>query len=254
MLGKRLMIDTSKCIACRACQVACKQWHSLPSEDTTFTGSYQNPPDMSGANLTVAKFTEAEIAGKLRFLFFKDMCRHCENPTCKVACPLVPKAIKRKAISGIVFIRADLCHPNACSTEVIKPCQQACPFKTDPVGRIGVPKYNYEKDGPVTTVMRKCDFCYNRMNASPEATKLKALPFISADGKTKSALPACQVTCPPGAIMSGAADPMKRKAKRRVTYLIANGYPNANVYPAGLQTHVIWVLTELPAAYGIVPA
>jgi Fe-S-cluster-containing dehydrogenase component len=102
--------------------------------------------------------------------------------------------------------------------------------------------------------MRKCDFCYNRMNASPEATELKNPPFVSTDGKTKSALPACKVTCPPGAIKFGAADAMLTQANKRVNKLKVSGYPNANVYPAGLATHVIWVLVEAPSVYGIVDA
>src|SRR4030042_824657 len=254
MTGKRLFIDTSKCQACKACQAACQQWHSLEAEDTTFTGSYQNPPDMSGANLTVVKFTEIEVGGKVKWLFFKDGCRHCDAPTCRTACPLVPKAIKRQA-NGIVRIDPALCHPDVCSANAEKPCQTACPFKSLSDGVIGIPKRGYVNGGsPVTTVMRKCDLCYNRMNLSPEATELKNLPFVSTDGKTRSALPACKVTCPPGAIKIGVADVMLTQAKKRVTYLKNHGYPNANVYPAGLATHVIWVLLEAPSTYGIVPA
>jgi formate dehydrogenase iron-sulfur subunit len=244
MTGKRLFIDTSKCQACKACQAACQQWHSLEAEDTTFTGSYQNPPDMSGANLTVAKFTEIKVGEKVEWLFFKDQCRHCEIPTCKTACPL--KAIKRKP-NGTVWIKEELCNPTLCSTEDVKPCQQACPFKKDGDGLspIGIPRRDYVKNGsPVTTKMQKCDLCYNRWPGNPASA---VLPLASRK-------PACMVTCPPGAIMFGAADTMKRKANKRVTYLKANGYPNANVYPAGLQTHVIWVLLESPSVYGIVPA
>jgi Fe-S-cluster-containing dehydrogenase component len=256
MLGKRILIDTSKCTACKSCQVACQQWHSLEAEDTTFTGSYTNPSDLSGANLTLIRFTEVEAGGKLKWLFFNDRCRHCETPTCRVACPLTPKAIKRQA-NGIVRIDPDLCHPELCSAEAIKPCQQACPFKSISDGVLGIPKKDYVKNGdPVTTVMRKCDFCYNRMNNSAEANKLKNPPFVDTDPDrvTNSALPACKVACPPGAIKVGAADAMLTQAKKRVKKLKNMGYPNANVYPAGLQTHVIWVLLEAPSTYGIVDA
>ena len=254
MTGKRMLIDTSKCTACRACMVACKQWHSLPAVDTEFTGVYTNPPDLTGADLTNIKFTEAVVGSKLRFLFFNNRCRHCDAPTCKVACPLVPKAIKRQA-NGIVRIDPALCRPDDCSAEAIKPCQTACPFKSISDGVLGIPKKDYVKNGyPVTTVMRKCDFCYNRMNNSPEATVLKNPPFVSTDGKIKSALPACKVACPPGAVKVGAADALLTQANKRVTYLKNHGYPNANLYPAGLLTHVIWVLTEAPSTYGIVAA
>jgi len=250
MLGKRIMVDTSKCIGCRACQVACQQWHSLEAEDTTFTGIYTNPPDVSGANLTVAKFIEKEEAdGKLKWLFFKDQCRHCEYPNCKSSCPR--GAIKRKA-NGAVYIKLDLCDPLACTSlpyPALRPCQSGCPYKISGDG-LGIPRWKYEKDGVLTgEKMKKCDFCYNRLSS----LELKSPPFVSADGKTKSALPACQVTCPPGAITSGAAEGMLKKANARVTYLKANGHPNANVYPSqsGIPTHIVWVLTEAPSVYGL---
>jgi formate dehydrogenase iron-sulfur subunit len=246
MTGKRMFIDTSKCTACRACMVSCKQWHSLPAEDTTFTGSYQNPPDLSGATLTLIKFTETEVGDKLRFLFFNNRCRHCQDPRCKMACPR--KAIKRQ-VNGIVRIDHTLCDPLLCSSDPIyvdRPCQRNCMFKNG--GGTGIPKWRYVKDGsPEGEKMRKCDFCYNRFTN----LDLKSPPFVSADGKTKSALPSCQVTCPPGAIKSGAADAMWTQATRRVNYLKTHGYPNANVYPADFPTHVIWVLIESPEVYGL---
>jgi formate dehydrogenase iron-sulfur subunit len=252
MTGKRILIDTSKCTACKACQVACQQWHTLEAEDTTFTGSYTNPEDLSGATLTLIKFTEAEAGDKLRWLFFNNRCRHCQDPRCKLACPL--KAIKRQA-NGIVRIDPDLCDPLACTDDppyLDRPCQRQCPFKNG--HGTGIPKWKYEKNGnPVETKMRKCDFCYNRLNTSPEAMVLKSPPFVSTDGKTKSALPSCQVTCIPGAITSGKADAMWTKATKRVNYLKTHGYPDANIYPADFPTHVIWVLIEKPEVYGLTP-
>ena len=249
MTGKRLMIDTSKCIGCRACQVACQQWHSLTAEDTTFTGTYTNPPDLSGTNLTLIKFVEVEEAGKVGFHFVTDRCRHCDNPQCKIACPL--KAIKRQD-NGIVRINPDKCDPLSCVTPEhysdLRPCQMACPFKKDgvPFNTLGIPRMNYVKNGsPVSTKMMKCDFCYNRLGLKGQALGLPVGTFAS------TLKPACEVTCAPGAIKSGPADTIKRKANKRVTYLKANGYPNANVYPASLPTHVIWVLLEPPQTYGL---
>jgi Fe-S-cluster-containing dehydrogenase component len=257
MTGKRILIDSSKCQACKACQAACQQWHSLEAEDTTFTGSYQNPPDMSGANLTVVRFTEIEADGKVKWLFFKDQCRHCESPSCKTACPL--GAIVRQA-NGMVYINPAICNPLVCTSAAypaLRPCQSACPFKV--YDGAGIPRWKYTKDSTLTgEKMKKCDFCYNRWK---KKSGLQDPPFISQEllpnGKpaVTSAICACQVACPPGAIASGGAGAMLKKAKSRVSYLKANGYPNANVYPSqlGLLTHVIWVLLEDVSVYGLAP-
>jgi formate dehydrogenase iron-sulfur subunit len=246
MTGKRILIDTSKCIGCRACQVACQQWHSLTAEDTTFAGTYTNPPDLSGTNLTLIKFFEKEEAGKVDFHFVTDRCRHCDTPNCVPSCPL--GAIKRKA-NGAVFIKIAKCipeGPGACTDQpypALRPCQLGCPFKVSGDG-IGVPRWKYMKNGVLTgDKMKKCDFCYNRFGNT-------ALPIGTFANTQK---PACQVTCAPGAISSGVADTVFNKAKKRVTYLKANGHPNANVYPNqnGLKTHVIWVLLENPTVYGM---
>jgi formate dehydrogenase iron-sulfur subunit len=239
---KRMLIDTSKCIGCRGCQIACQQWHQLPAEDTSFTGSYQNPEDLSAANLTVAKFREVGNNGDLRWLFFVDRCRHCKDPWCKQACPL--NAIRVKT-NGMVFIK-NKCDPTVCSTDEIKPCQVGCPFKTMDYSHVGIPRYR-KNDGTLLAdgKMNKCDFCYDRFR---NAT-LKAAPYDGAFAKSNK--PACQLACPTKAITSGKYDKMKRKANRRVRYLQANGYPNATKYPKGLPTHVIWVLLEDHSAYGI---
>ena len=229
MNGIRLLIDTSKCIGCKACQVACQQWHSLPSEDTAFTGSYQNPRDKSAANLTVTKFFEI-VDTKLNWLFFKDQCRHCDDPPCMEACPL--RAIVKQP-DGVVRIDPAKCFPSRCSSYDIKPCQDECEFDE-------IPRYKYVKDGsPVSTKMRKCDFCYDR--------------FTSTLG-VQSKKPACQISCPPGAISFGDADPMLTDAMNRVDYLKTHGFPEANIYPDQSEsdeaTHVLWVLTKREGQYG----
>ncbi len=239
MFGIRLLIDTSKCIGCRACQVACQQWHSLPSEDTAFTGIYQNPPDMSAANLTVTKFSEI-MDTKLNWLFFKDQCRHCNDPPCMPACPL--HAIIKQT-DGIVRIDPAKCFPNRCSSNEVKHCQDECEFDK-------IPRYKYVKDGSLLrTKMRKCDFCYDRMTYD--------FNHNSANNPAwdiESRKPACQIGCPPGAISFGNADPMLAAAIDRVNYLKTHGFPDANIYPGQSEsddaTHVIWVLTKRESQYG----
>jgi formate dehydrogenase iron-sulfur subunit len=245
---KGMLIDTSKCIGCKACQIACQQWHQLPAEDTSFTGSYQNPPDMSSANLTVVKFVDTEVDGNPRFLFMADRCRHCADPNCLEACPL--GAIKKNA-KGMVYITA-ACDPNECSSSAEKPCQLACPFKnmaeTPP---LGIPRYKLNNGGTLADGRsNKCDFCYDRWG---NATLKGGLPEYLGDF-AKSNRPACQVACPTGAITTWKRGAARNKAIARVAYLQENGYPNANVYPVGLTTGVVWVLLEAPSEYGQVDA
>ena len=81
-MSKGFFIDTTRCIACKACQVACKQWNLLPAENTKNNGDYQNPPDLSFSTYKTVRFNEEIIDGKLRWLFFPDQCRHCLIPPC----------------------------------------------------------------------------------------------------------------------------------------------------------------------------
>jgi formate dehydrogenase iron-sulfur subunit len=253
MAKKRMLIDMSKCIACRACQIACQQWHQLPAEDTSFTGSYQNPEDLSAANLTLTKFFEVGNNGDLRWLFFVDRCRHCENPQCKTACPL--GAIKQNK-KGMVIIKAK-CDPSACSSDPVKPCQLACPFKNGHP-TLGIPRYRLN-DGSTLADGRtnKCDFCYDRWK-DDVLKGVSDAPTPQDGGRykgkfAKSKKTACEIVCPTGAIKTGRNAKMRRKANRRVAYLQANGYPNANVYPT-LESQVIWVLLDDKLVYGITEA
>lgn len=123
--GKMMLIDTSKCMACKACQVSCKAWHQLPAEDTSFTGSYENPPDLSVNTFTRVRFEEVLDSQPFKFmewLFFKEQCRHCKGgmgAPCQRACP-VPGAIVSEAGGAIVI--TDKCNPNRCNRE----CEEAC--------------------------------------------------------------------------------------------------------------------------------
>lgn len=263
--GKVMLIDTSKCIACRACQIACQQWHQLPAEATQFLGTYQNPPDMSAANLTIVKFQENfdHCSGGTHFpewLFFKDQCRHCDPPFCKQACPLEPKAIKRKN-NGIVFIKGN-CDPTACSTEPVKPCQLACPFKSDGLPPVGIPRYKLNDSSTLPDGRaNKCDMCYDRLSHSmllgdSDPFPPPAWPPLNGGrykGKFyKSKKTACELACPTRAIKTGPALNMWQKAKGRKKKLINKlGYPNANLYPS-IPTHVIWILTEDPGCYNVI--
>ena len=75
-------IDTTRCTGCRACQVACKQWHNLPAEETTNRGTYQNPADLSFDTYKLVRMNETVIGGQLKWLFFQEQCRHCIEAPC----------------------------------------------------------------------------------------------------------------------------------------------------------------------------
>jgi formate dehydrogenase iron-sulfur subunit len=144
-------------------------------------------------------------------------------------CPF--RAITRQA-DGIVRIDPAKCFPDRCSRDLVKPCQDECEFDE-------IPRYRYIKDGSaVITKMRKCDFCYDRINNA------------TLDAPSKK--PACQIACPPGAISFGDADPLLVEARNRVNDLKTRGWPDAKVYPGQSDdaTHVIWVLTNRESQYG----
>lgn len=143
MEEKVMLIDVSKCTACRACQVACKQWNRLPAEKTQQQGSHQNPPDLTPFTWNLVRFTEIPTRdGGIRWLFRKDNCMHCEDPACQRACP-VPGCIFKTA-EGAVVINQDLCI--GC-----KYCVNVCPF--------GIPRYDDK-----TNKVYKCTLCWDRIS------------------------------------------------------------------------------------------
>src|SRR5438270_652428 len=77
------LIDTTKCIGCKACQVACMEWNDLRDEIGTNVGVYDNPPDLTDKSWTVMRFAEYENPnGNLEWLIRKDGCMHCADPGC----------------------------------------------------------------------------------------------------------------------------------------------------------------------------
>ena len=142
MAEKVMLVDVSKCTACRACQVACKSWNNLPADRTRNLGSYQNPADLTPRNYTLIRFQEVEDGqGGLKWLFRNEKCFHCSDPGCLKVCP-VPECIF-KTPEGAVVIDSDKCI--GC-----KYCVHACPFD--------IPRFD-----PVSEKMYKCTFCYDRL-------------------------------------------------------------------------------------------
>src|SRR5258708_27941812 len=114
------LIDTTKCIGCKACQVACMEWNDLRDEIGTNIGAYQNPHDLSASSWTLMRFAEVENPkGDLEWLIRKDGCMHCADPGCLKACP-APGAIVQYA-NGIVDFISENCI--GCGY-----CVKGCPF------------------------------------------------------------------------------------------------------------------------------
>jgi len=150
---KGTLIDVSKCTGCRACQVACKQWNDLPAEKTSFSGSYENPPRISGNTWTKVRYAEEVQDGKVRFLFRKIQCMHCTEASCMAVC--AAGAPTRMDNGSIVFDQ------NKCIG--CKNCVVACPF--------GAAGYS-----PDTGTSRKCWACQNRQENNMEPACVKACP------------------------------------------------------------------------------
>jgi formate dehydrogenase iron-sulfur subunit len=172
-----MLIDTTKCMGCRGCQVACKQWNGLKAERTTFFGGpgYQNPPALSADTFTLITFTEIEGEDGLRWIFTKRGCMHCNDPACAAACPV---GAFRKEPNGAVAYEPQKCI--GC-----RYCLLACPWS--------VPSYEWQKPSPF---VRKCTLCDSRQK----------------NGKA----PACASACPTGALQFGRREELLAKARARI--------------------------------------
>lgn len=155
MARKSMMVDTSICIGCKGCEVACKQWNELPAEILGFSGqSYDNTLRLSAHTWCHVGFTEQQQSDEgFRWLFLSDRCKHCEQAGCLEACPT--GAIYHTE-SGAVNIDQDVC--NGCRN-----CVAACPF--------GVISYNR-----ATGVVDKCTLCTDRQALGREPACVTACP------------------------------------------------------------------------------
>ena len=187
------LIDISKCIGCKACQVACMQWNDLRDDIGTNVGVYDNPIDLTDQSWTVMRFSEISKPPtvRLEWLIRKDGCMHCEDPGCLKACP-APGAIVKYA-NGIVDFISENCI--GCGY-----CIAGCPFN--------IPRIS-KKDNKAY----KCTLCSDRVNVGLE--------------------PACVKTCPTGAISSAPRRTWSSAATKRVNDLKERGFQNAGaVRPA----------------------
>ncbi len=158
------LVDTSTCIGCKACEVACQEWNDLPPETTVQMGTYQTLPDMTPNFWNLIRFKEHESDDKLHWLMRKDQCMHCAEPGCLVACP-APGAIVQYT-NGIVDFEQDHCV--GCGY-----CMTGCPFN--------VPKFS-----PKTERVYKCTLCTDRVSVGLQPACIKACPTAALQFGSKT--------------------------------------------------------------------
>ena len=210
--------DTTVCIGCKACEVACKEWNQLPSTNggaNTLSGhSYDNTRQLDGIHWRHVKFIEQFAADRAggRWLMMSDVCKHCVQAGCLEVCPT--GAIIRTEFDTVV-IQSNVC--NGC-----RDCIAACPF-----GVIGL--------NPVSGTAQKCTLCYDRMQV----------------GLT----PACAKACPTESIKFGPIASLRQTARARVERLQGQGRTRAYLYGddetilGGLNS--FYLLEDRPEVYGL---
>jgi formate dehydrogenase iron-sulfur subunit len=149
--------DTSVCIGCKACEVACKEWNGVPEDGLEFTGmSYDNTQALGADTWRHVAFVEQTGPNGMRWLMASDVCKHCTSAACLEVCPT--GALFRTEF-GTVVVQPDVC--NGCGY-----CVPACPF--------GVIERR-EEDGRAF----KCTLCYDRLKVGEQPACAKACPTES---------------------------------------------------------------------------
>ena len=217
--------DTSVCIGCKACEVACKEWNHVPEDGLVLTGmSYDNTAGLGANTWRHVAFVEQRakvgqqingIEGGVRWLMSSDVCKHCTHAACLDVCPT--GALFRTEF-GTVVVQEDVC--NGCGY-----CIPACPY--------GVIDQR-QGDGRAW----KCTLCYDRISYGVE--------------------PACAKTCPTDSIQFGVLDELRERATRRVEELNALGVSDARLYGHDPNDGVggdgaFFLLLDEPEVYGLPP-
>lgn len=221
--------DTTLCIGCKACEVACKEWNALPAEEFKLSGhSYDNTGGLSATTWRHVSFIEnlrgrdGERATSLQpfqsnWLMMSDVCKHCSPAPCLEACPT--GALFRTEFDTVV-VQQDIC--NGCGY-----CVPACPF--------GVVELNVP-DGKA----HKCTLCYDRLKGGLE--------------------PACAKACPTDSIQFGELPTLQDRARDRVQKLHAQGRSDAYLYgtpdspgtTGGIDhLNAFFLLTDRPEVYNL---
>jgi formate dehydrogenase iron-sulfur subunit len=230
--------DTSVCIGCKACEVACKEWNLVPEDGMVWTGeSYDNTSEL-GANtwrhVAFIEQNEPEVDA-LRWLMSSDVCKHCTHAACLDVCPT---GSLFRTEYGTVVVQEDIC--NGCGY-----CVPACPFGVldkrhiprssgDPPAEILGLQLGKKEDGRVW----KCTLCYDRLKGGHE--------------------PACARACPTDSIQFGPLDELRERADQRLEKLQAENWNGARLYGNDPDDGVggfgaFFLLLDEPEVYGLPP-
>jgi formate dehydrogenase iron-sulfur subunit len=212
--------DTSVCIGCKACEVACKEWNQIPDDGLTQTGfSLDNTASLGADSWRHVAFIEQGkplgLDGDMRWLMASDVCKHCTHAACLDVCPT--GALFRTEF-GSVVVQEDIC--NGCGY-----CVPACPF--------GVIDRRAD-DGRAF----KCTLCYDRLGAGLE--------------------PACAKACPTDSIQFGPLEQLRERADERLATLHAAGEQGARLYGERADDGIggagaFFLLLDAPEVYGLPP-
>ena len=222
--AKGFFTDTTLCIGCKACEVACKQWNQLPDDGFLFTGmSYDNTVHLGASTWRHVSFMERPVAlstqdaGAFSWLFSSDVCKHCARAGCLESCPT--GAIIRTEFDS-VYVQPDVC--NGCGYCVVN-----CPF-----GVID----RREEDGRAW----KCTLCYDRLR--------------------EDMTPACANECPTESIHFGDLEQLREQAHARVEELQEKGMHEAYLYgvdkenqPGTEGLNAFFLLLDKPELYNLPP-
>jgi len=210
--------DTSVCIGCKACEVACKSWNTLEGNPPVFGDGYDNTGSLDAQNWRHVQFIDNvpdQLSGPGQgkaWLMMSDVCKHCTHASCLEVCPT--GAIIRTEFDT-VFIQPDVC--NGC-----RDCISACPY--------GVIEMDKNKG-----VAQKCTLCYDRLQGGLE--------------------PACAKACPTQSIQFGPVIELREKALQRVNVLHAQGVAEAQLYGHDEKVYgglnAFFLLMDEPEKYGL---